>query len=270
MKKKVILITGTTRGIGKGIYDKLKAEGHIVYGSSREANPSDPYYVQIDVTDQEQCTAGVKTIIDKEGRLDVLVNNAGYHITGASEEISLDELHQQMNINFYGAIHMIKAVTGQMLIQKSGRIINISAINAILSTPYTSAYSASKAALEGYTEALRLELLPFNIFVSNTICAFVNTGTTDYSIKSPKISHPLFEPYRDLLHKDMLKNSPKGISISKVAETVQSIIDHPFPKYRYKLDKLSKQLPLMASIFPEKFFQKSVLKSLKMPVKVNY
>ena len=157
-----------------------------------------------------------------------------------------------------------------MLIQKSGNIINISAINGLLSTPYTSAYSASKAALEGYTEALRLELLPFNVFVSNTVSAYVNTGTTDFSLKSPKQNHPLFEPYREHLHNDMLKKSPKGIAVSNLAKKISDIIADPFPKYRYKLDKLSKQLPFMAAIFPEKFFQKNVLKSLKMPLKVDY
>ena len=104
MKKKVILITGTSRGIGKGIYEFLKSEGQIVYGSSREAFPHNPYHLKIDVTNPDQCEEAVKQIIAKEGRLDVLVNNAGYHMTGASEEVSIEELHQQMAINFFGAV----------------------------------------------------------------------------------------------------------------------------------------------------------------------
>ena len=270
MKKKVVLITGTTRGIGKTIKELLFSQGYTTYGSAQESNPNDEYYVQLDVTDPDSCKRAVDYVIKREGTLDVLVNNAGFHITGAFEEISLEELHQQMDLNFYGAVHMIKAVTGQMLKQKSGNIINISAINGQLATPYTSAYSASKSALEGYTEALRLELIPFNIYVSNTVCAFVNTGTTQFSIRSPKKPHNLFVKYRELLHEDMLKNSPNGISLEKVAQTVRTIIESKEPKFRYTMDKLTKRLLRMSFLLPEKTFHKGVLKALKMPLKVQY
>jgi NAD(P)-dependent dehydrogenase (short-subunit alcohol dehydrogenase family) len=270
MKKQIILITGTSRGIGKHILTELrKDQALIVYGSSRKKDPSDQFHISLDVTNPESCVRAVEKILAEQGRLDVLFNNAGSHLTGASEETSLSEIDGQMKLNFYGAIHMIKAVTPVFLEQKSGKIINMSSLGGLLSLPFTSAYNASKFALEGYTEALRLELLPMGIYVSNLEAAYINSGTIDQSILAPGKDHPLFSKFRIRMHEKMLKDSLKGIPLSDIQKVVSEIIHSSKPKFRYKIGKMAKQLTFLNFLVPEKMFQRMVLRSFEIPNKIN-
>jgi short-subunit dehydrogenase len=269
--KQIILITGTSRGIGKHVADYLKSKGHIVYGSSRKpTDSSDPYHLSLDVTDKNACELAIAKIISAQGRLDILVNNAGFHLTGAAQENSLEEVQDQMNLNFYGAVHTIQSVLPIFMKQKSGKIINISSIGGLLSLPYTSAYNASKFALEGYTEALRSELLAVGIYVSNLVPAYVNTGTTDQSVGHPKVSLPIFEKHRMAMHHNMEIESKKGTSMQVLAETIEEIIETKKPKFRYKISALSNFMPVIKSLLPQNYFEKLVLKILKLPIKIKY
>jgi len=271
MKKKVILITGTSRGIGKHILTELRKDASIiVYGSSRTKDASDPLHITLDVTNPESCSRAVEKILAEQGKLDVLFNNAGSHLTGASEETSLEEIDGQMRLNFYGAIHMIKAVTPVFLEQKSGKIINMSSLGGLLSLPYTSAYNASKFALEGYTESLRLELLPLGIYVSNLVAAYINTGTIDQSIIAPSKDHPVFSKFRKKMHEKMKQDSLKGIPLSSIHEVIGKIIHSSKPKFRYKIGKMTKQLTLLNFIIPERMFQGTVLKTFGIPSLIKY
>jgi NAD(P)-dependent dehydrogenase (short-subunit alcohol dehydrogenase family) len=271
MKKQIILITGTSRGIGKHILTELRKDPSlIVYGSSRKKDPSDILHIALDVTNPESCARAVEKILAEQGRLDVLFNNAGSHLTGASEETSLSEIDDQMKLNFYGTIHMIKAATPVFMDQKSGKIINMSSLGGLLSLPYTSAYNASKFALEGYTEALRLELLPLGIYVSNLEAAYITSGTIDQSIIAPANDHPLFSQFRKKMHEKMIEDSLKGIPLSDVHKIVSKVIHSSKPKFRYKIGKMAKQLTLLNFLMPENFFQKTVLRSFNIPTKINY
>lgn len=264
----IILITGTSRGIGKQLLGSLRQDPKkLVYGSSRKANPKDPYHIPLDVTDAHSCIRAVERIIAEQGRIDVLVNNAGSHLTGASEETSLREIDDQMQINFYGAIHMIKAVTPLMLEQGSGRIINMSSLGGLLALPYTSAYNASKFALEGYTESLRLELLPLSIFVSNLEPAYINSGTVDQSIIAPKKAHPIFSGYRTAMHEKMLIDSKRGIPMEQIVRVIRNIIHSERPKFRYRIGKMTRSLTLLQTLLPESIFQSAVLRSFGIPLK---
>ena len=108
--KKVIFITGTSRGLGKAIFDKLTSDGHIVYGASRNPLPEVKNQFKLDVTDYNKCTEVINTIIEKEGRIHVLINNVGGHLIGAAMEVTNEELQSQVDMNFYSAVHTIKAV----------------------------------------------------------------------------------------------------------------------------------------------------------------
>jgi NAD(P)-dependent dehydrogenase (short-subunit alcohol dehydrogenase family) len=132
MNKKVILITGTSRGIGKATAEYLKSKGYIVYGSSRGVANISINQLQLEVTDFESCKNAVEEVVKKEGRLDVLINSAAYELVGAHEEYTVEEIRAQVEVNFFGALHMMKATTPQMLKQKSGNIINISSVVLIL------------------------------------------------------------------------------------------------------------------------------------------
>ena len=271
MEKQIILITGTSRGIGQYILNELRKDPSlVVYGSSRQKVPSDDFHITLDVTNPESCSRAVEKILAEQGGLDILINNAGSHLTGASEETSLSEIDDQMKLNFYGVIHMIKAVTPVFLEQKSGKIVNMSSLGGLVSLPFTSAYNASKFALEGYSEALRLELLPFGIFVSNLEAAYINSGTIDQSIIAPSKDHPLFGKYREKMHEKMMQDSSKGIPLSSVYKVIKEIIHAPSPKFRYKIGKMTKQLTRMNHLLPERIFQKLVLSSFQIPSKINY
>ncbi|WP_051210841.1 SDR family oxidoreductase [Runella zeae] len=269
--QKIILITGSSRGIGEHVAKHLAAQGHIVYGSSRIIPPDAPKnHISLDVTDSHSCQRAIERILAERGKLDVLINNAGFHLTGAAQETSMEELYAQMELNFFGAVHMIKAVLPLFLEQKSGNIINMSSIGGLLSLPFTSAYNASKFALEGYTEALRLELLPFGIFVSNLEPGYVNSGTIDQSIGRPKMPLPPFAKYREQMHRKMEQDSLKGTSKQEIAEIIEKIIDSKKPKFRYKMGGMAYSLPLMKAIMPQGFFEKTVLNSFQLPTKINF
>jgi len=163
MKRKIVLITGGSSGIGKSIGIFLKAKGYIVYGTTRklEKHPNFDAFnlLEMNVRDTASISHAVDRIITNEGRLDVVINNAGIGITGAIEETPHQEILNTFETNFNGPIHVFKAVLPQMRKQKEGLIINITSIAGYMGLPYRGIYSASKGALGLLTEALRMEIL---------------------------------------------------------------------------------------------------------------
>jgi NAD(P)-dependent dehydrogenase (short-subunit alcohol dehydrogenase family) len=163
---KVVLITGGSSGIGRSIGEFLLTKNYCVYGTSRnpERCESSKFPIlKLDVTQQDTIDSCVATVLEKEGKLDVLVNNAGVGITGPIEETPEVEMKRNFDINFFGPIRMIKAVLPQMRSQSSGLIINITSIAGYMGLPYRGIYSSSKAALEILTEALRIEIKDFKL-----------------------------------------------------------------------------------------------------------
>ncbi|MGV3610125.1 MAG: oxidoreductase [Fluviicola sp.] len=169
--KKVILITGASSGMGKVFAQDLAKEGHIVYGAARRVDLLDELTkkgvktIALDVTNDESMQSCVQTILDKEGRIDVLVNNAGYGSYGTIEEVSMEEAKRQLDVNVFGLARMTQLVLPGMRRQKSGKIINISSIGGKIATPFGAWYHASKFAVEGMSDSLRLEVAPFGIDV---------------------------------------------------------------------------------------------------------
>lgn len=267
---KVILITGTSRGIGQEVFEYLTRKGYAVYGSSRQKANQPKNHLVLDVTDLRSCQCAVEKIIAEQGRLDILINNAGSHLTGASEETTLAEIDSQMQLNFYGAVNMIKAVTPLFLEQKSGKIINMSSLGGLLSLPFTSAYNASKYALEGYTASLRLELLPFGIHVSNLVPAYVHTGTIERSILEPGQNHPLFATYRQRMHEKMRAESVRGTRIQTISRVIHKIIRNSHPRFHYKIDNMTRILTLLEFLMPESWFQHTVLRTFGIPRVISY
>ena len=165
---KVVLITGISSGFGKAIAQILSDKGYEVYGISRKQSGNLSGTIrtlQADVTDVASVQKAVADVVAKTGRIDILINNAGMGISGAIEESSLEEINLQMNTNFTGYVNMIQAVLPAMRKQGGATIINISSIGGVMGLPYQGFYSASKYAIEGMSEALRMELKPFKINV---------------------------------------------------------------------------------------------------------
>jgi short-subunit dehydrogenase len=208
----------------------LNEKGYRVYATAPNTDP------RVDVTDAMSIQTTVEKIIATEGRIDVLINNAGYGVLSPIECQTMDEIQSQMDVNFFGVIRMCQAVLPQMRKQQSGQIINISSIQGCYGLPYGSLYSASKAALESFSEALSIELLPWNIHVSIVEPGMVATGFAPQT-GSRKVEN---DPYAKINQRlaDSLKKpripSDTCQTPEAVAQVLYSIIEDPAPQLRYQ------------------------------------
>ena len=169
---KVILITGASSGIGFDAAATLARQGHRVYAAARRVERMDPLKecgvvpLQMDVTDEASMEAGVRTVLAAEGRIDVLVNNAGYGYFGAIENVSMEEARRQLEVNVFGLARLCQLVLPSMREQGSGRIVNISSVAGKTVLYFGGWYHVSKFSVEALSDALRMELKPFGIDVS--------------------------------------------------------------------------------------------------------
>ncbi|WP_128545488.1 SDR family oxidoreductase [Larkinella soli] len=258
---KVILITGASTGLGEAIASYLVQRGHIVYGTSRHAEVSKKSYTMItmDVTHAESIEQGIEHIRQKEGRLDVLINNAGLGIAAPIELLSLSDVQKVFDTNVTGVIRTIQAVLPIMHRQRSGLIINISSIAAEAGLPYRGAYSASKAALERLTEALRLEISPFGI----KACTIQPGGTqTDINKNRLRASIPADSVYKatfDRTYELIDQSVSEGISPAVFGPLIESIMNAPEVKRLYRVGKpLEKVSVLLKRILPVKMYERMI------------
>jgi NAD(P)-dependent dehydrogenase (short-subunit alcohol dehydrogenase family) len=241
---KIILITGASSGIGKACAEYLAAKkGFIVYGTSRKVQTTDSssqvIMLPMDVTQSESVQTAVQTIIDKHGRIDVVVNNAGMGIGGALELATPEEIALQMNTNFMGTVNVCNAVIPYMRKAGAGKIINMSSIGGVMGIPFQGFYSASKFAVEGYSETLSLELHPFKIKVVLVEPGDFATGFTAARIISEQTKNS--EHYGDKFTKCMAiieKEENGGCKPIKLAKVMYKIIKAKRPKFRYKVGNI--------------------------------
>lgn len=265
---KVVLITGSSSGIGKSIGEFLNKKGFIVYGTSRNPEKykeSKFPILALDVKDEATISTTVHTIIKKEGKLDVVINNAGAGITGPIEEIPNEEIKNNFDTNFFGPINVIKAVLPQMRKQNSGLIINITSIAGYMGLPYRGVYSASKGALELLTEAFRMEIKDFNIKMTN-----VAPGDFATNIAAGRYHAPLLEesPYKkpygatlDLMNTHVDNGSDPYL----MAKAIYKIINTPNPKVHYKVGEFMQKFSIVLKrILPDKVYEKLLTKHYKL------
>lgn len=265
---KVILITGGSSGIGKSIGEYLTQKGYTVYGTSRNpqnsTNSKFPL-VALDVRNVESIKSAVSEIIQKSGRLDVVINNAGVGITGPLEEIPTSEIKNNFETNFFGPIEVMKAVLPQMRSQKSGLIINITSIAGYMGLPYRSIYSASKGALELITEALRMEVKDFGINITNVAPGDFATNIASGRFHAPLISGSAYEkPYGNTL-KMMDEHVDSGSNPNEMAIAVAKIIENPNPKVHYKVGVFMQKFSIVLKrILPDKVYEKMLMNHYKL------
>jgi NAD(P)-dependent dehydrogenase (short-subunit alcohol dehydrogenase family) len=177
--QRVVLITGASSGVGQSTARLLAQRGYRVFGTSRNPDRAEITpgvdMLPLDVRADDSVRACVEAVFNRGGHPDVLINNAAYELAGALEELSSEEARAQFETNFFGVVRMINAVLPFMRQRKRGHIINVSSLSGLSAIPFLGIYSASKFALEGYTEALRHEVKPFNIHVSLTEAGFLRT-----------------------------------------------------------------------------------------------
>src|ERR1700724_82946 len=167
-EKRVVLVTGASSGIGLACATHLAGRGYRGYGTSRRSGAGPAGKVTMlaaGVFDGGSVEQAIATVLDHEGRLDIVVNNAGMGIAGPVENTSIEEAKRQLEVNFFGAFRVCRAALPAMRKQGSGYIVNIGSIGGLIAIPYQAMYSASKFALEGFSESLRMEVRPFGIRV---------------------------------------------------------------------------------------------------------
>lgn len=268
MSKKVVFITGASSGIGKAIAEYLQAKNYSVYGTSR--NP-DKYpdskinLLALDVTDSDSIQKAVNQLLEKENRIDVLINNAGAGITGALEEIPISEIKRNFETNLFGPIEIIKAVLPQMRKQKSGLVINITSIAGYMGLPYRSVYSASKGALELITEALRMEVKQFGIEITNAAPGDFATNIAQGRYHAPLIKGSDYEQSYGKTLELMNSHVDSGSNPIEMAKVVHKIINTEKPKIHYKVGMpLQKFSIVLKRILPDKMYEKMLMNHYKL------
>jgi len=265
---KVILVTGASSGIGKSIAIFLSEKGYKVFGTSRNPKNVENFSFEIialDVLKMETIEKAVAYIIKKEGRLDVLINNAGMGITGPIEDTPMDEMRAVFNTNFFGAIDVMKAVLPQMRAQKSGMILNVTSIAGYMGLPFRGLYSATKGALELVTEAVSMEVKGLGIKAVN-----VAPGDFATNIAAGRYHTPVFvnsaykENYQTNLNL-MDAHVSGGMNPLEMAKTVYKIINTENPKIHYKVGGFMEKFSIVLKrILPDKWYQKIVMNHYKL------
>lgn len=261
---KVILITGGSSGIGKSIGEFLTQKGYTVYGTSRNPDKVKETtfpLLTLDVRDVNSIQHAVAILLEKEGRLDVLINNAGVGITGPLEEIPTVEIKNNFDTNFFGPIEMMKAVLPQMREQKSGLIMNITSIAGYMGLPYRSVYSASKGALELITEALRMEVKSFGIEITNVAPGDFATNIASGRYHAPlNPDSPYQIPYGNTL-KMMDEHVDSGSNPNEMAFAIHKIIETIKPNGHYKVGSFLQRFSVVLKrILPDKMYEKMLMK----------
>lgn len=265
---KVVLITGGSSGIGKSVGEFLTEKGYTVYGTSRNPNKytsSIFKIIALDVTKTETIATAINTVIEAEGRVDVLINNAGVGITGPIEEIPEAEIKANFETNFFGPINVIKAVLPQMRKQHAGLIINITSIAGYMGLPYRGIYSASKGALEIITEAFRMEIKDFNIEMTNVAPGDFATNIASGRFHAPiQENSPYQKPYGNTL-KLMDAHVDEGKDPLLMAKAVYKIINTKKPKGHYKVGEFMQKFSIVLKrILPDKVYEKMLLNHYKL------
>lgn len=266
---KVVLITGGSSGIGKSIGEYLSEKGFKVYGTSRNPQKyqekSEFPLVALDVADAEIIQQTVETLIDNEGRLDILINNAGVGITGPIEETPDEEIKKAFQTNLYGPINVMKAVLPQMRKQEEGLIINITSIAGYMGLPYRGIYSASKGALELVTEAMRMETKDFGVKITNVAPGDFATNIAAGRYHAPVHDHsPYKTPYGNSL-KEMDEHVDNGSDPKQMAKAILNIINTADPKIHYKVGAFMQKFSVtLKRVLPDKVYERLLLNHYKL------
>ena len=249
--QKVAIVTGSSSGIGLESVLLLARNGYITYATMRSPEKDTSIktavqkeglpirVVQLDVTDDSSVKNAVDHIISETGRIDVLVNNAGYGLGGALEDLAMEEIKSQYETNLFGLIRVTQAVLPTMRKQRSGRILNLSSGAGIIGYPGGSAYVSTKFAVEGLSESIAYELEPFGIKVILIEPGFIRTNFTNAMVVAKKAQDPT-SSYSELMQKIMASASELAKNAS-TAELVANVIldaaSNPNPRLRYLVGK---------------------------------
>jgi len=271
---KVILITGASSGMGKDAAIQLIKEGHKVYTVARrlekmkDLEEMGGFPLKMDVSVDVEVQEVVDQIIQKEGKIDVLWNNAGYGLYGAVENISIEDAKRQFDVNLFGLANLTQKVLPYMRKAKSGTIINTSSMGGKMYTPLGAWYHATKHALEGFSDCLRLETKQFNINIVVLEPGAIATefGDVLYKPMVENSKNTPYEPMTNLLAKAIKDNyeKPNGSSpTSVITKTISKIVNSNKPKTRYRVGKFAKPMVWMRTYLGDRMFDKIIMSQVK-------
>lgn len=271
--RQVVLITGCSSGIGRATALEAAARGHNVFATARdESSISDLSSVdrirtlRVDVTEPDSITAAVRTVVGEAGRLDALVNNAGYGQYGAVEEVSPDEWRAQYEVNVFGAVAMIRATLPAMREAGGGTIVNVSSVGGKISIPFAAPYCSSKHALEAISDALRIEVAPFGVRV-----VIVEPGPigSQFAARAMANVERFLRgpgPYASIYgHAEQAMNTDFAAGMlppERVARVIVRAIESSWPKTRYKITTMAKTLIPLKRMMPDRMIDHEMRRKL--------
>jgi len=263
---RVALVTGASSGIGKAAAVALLSAGFTVYGTSRKATPGEERdgvaFLPLDVTDDDSVAAAVGEVVGR-GRLDVLVNNAGFGIAGAAEESSIEQARTLFETNVFGAMRMARAVLPHMREQGGGRIINVSSVLGLVPAPFSALYAASKHAIEGYSESMDHELREYGIRVVLVEPAYTRTSFDANTVPVDE-PLPLYARRRQAYELLVAEAVKGGDEPSLVGDAIVAAATDERPKLRYTAGKLARRVSKARRYVPSGIFDKQIRKINKL------
>ena len=262
------LVTGASSGIGEDTARKLQALGYVVYGAARRTDRLQALVTDgirpltMDVTDDASMTAGVDRILKETGRIDVLVNNAGYGSHGAIEDVPIDEARRQFEVNVFGLARLTQLVSPHMRAQGSGTIINISSIGGRLTTPLGGWYHATKYAVEALSDALRMELRPFGIDVVVVEPGAIRTAWWSIAadhLEATAEGSAYADQIRAVAGAMRSESNQRRFSPPEViARTIGKIVTARHPRTRYAVGFMAGPLIAARRILPDRAFDQLI------------
>lgn len=255
INEKVALVTGASSGFGELTATMLAQSGYSVFGTSRkERSASSISMLKLDVKSNESVESCIKQLLDQTGRIDLLINNAGEIHASMIEETSLEQAQDVFDTNLWGVVRVTNAVLPTMRQQRSGRIINMSSLGGLIGAPGQGYYCASKFALEGYSEALSVELDPFNIKVSLIEPGYFKTNF-NYEMLHPQKTFSDYDNVREVIQSSINQAIAQGENPEKVASLIVSVANNPAPRLRYRVGNDAQWMPRLRAIMPDRLFR---------------
>jgi len=277
MVQNVVLITGASGGLGRAASVALARDGHVVAAAVRDMDKAETlmeeaarhqvrdriFCVRMDVTDNDSVNEAVAQVLGEHGRIDVLINNAGYASGGFVEETDVEAWRRQFDVNVFGVVRVTRAVIPHMRNRGAGKIVNIGSVSGRVGFPGLGPYSASKFAVEGLSESLRLELLTFGIHVVLLEPGAYRTDIWDKGLSS--FAADPASPYQTMVQnvlKEVVRSAENAGDPREVAELLRKIVRDPSPSLRYPIGSGVRQMLMLKNALPWKWLERAAIRRL--------